>query len=370
MKMKHSLIAMAVAGLAGTVAVAPAMAETTAYGLAQVELTSYSNQTEDGPCDVDGTPASGSDGSADVGKACDGLLVQDKANGRAGIKASEDLGNGWTGLAKIEWQVNYAKGTVNANQDAFHTREAMVGLKGAGVTIEAGMLKSAYKYTGGVKYDPFVATALEARRDNGGMSHTAYGQGGFLPETIAVKGKAGPVKYWLTYGPGEGDGDLTASVMFEHEAFEVFVAMADKGERADAPLGANGQPLPPVGGGIKDAEDDYSATKVGGAYKAGPLKVKLQYEMIEIKNNTPPATPSVEPTYTFVGAEYKMGKNIFVLQLGQYDSDNGGKDTDYLALGVIHKFTKDTRLFAGYRTSDAENDSEEDAITVGLRKDF
>jgi predicted porin len=331
--MKHTLIAVAAAGLASAAVVTPAMADATAYGLAQVELTSYSNQSE-GACTADGTAASGSDSGSDV--PCDGLKLQDKANGRLGIKASEDLGNGWTSLAKAEWQVNYAKGEVNSNRDAFHSRELMVGLKGSGVEFQAGQLKSAYKYTGGVKYDPFVATALEARRDNGGMSHTAYGQGGFLPETIAVVGKAGPIKYWLTYGPGEGDGDMTASVMYSQGDVEAFVAMADKGERA-------ADTLPPVGGGIGNASADYSAQKIGGAYKMGPTKIKLQYEMIDNGG-------TADPTYMFLGVEHKMGKNTFVAQLGAFDSDGGTNDTSYTAIGVIHKFTKMTRIFAGFRT--------------------
>jgi len=367
MKMKRNLIAVAVAGLASAVVVAPAMAETSAYGLAQVELTSYSNQTEAGaPCDADGAAASGTDAGSDV--ACDGLLVQDKAQGRLGVKSSEDLGNGWTGLAKAEWQVNYANGqAVPANQDTFHMREAFVGLKNADVEIQAGMLKSAYKYTGGVKYDAFVATALEARRDNGGMSHTAYGQGGFLPETIGVMGKAGAIKYWLTYGPGEGDGDMTAAVSYSTDEMEVFVAMSDKGERSNQTAFGGGS-LPPVGGGIGGPEDDYSATKVGGSYKMGPHKIMLQYEMIETVNN--PAGTKTEPTYTFVGYNMKMGMNTIVVQLGAFDSDGGVNDTDYLAIGVIHNFTKNTRLYAGFRQSEADNDSEEDAVTVGLRQDF
>lgn len=357
MKMKRNLIAVAVAGLASAVMASSAMAEATAYGLAQVELTSYSNQTEAGTCDVDGTPASGHDGGSDT--PCDGLLLQDKANGRVGVKASEDLGNGWTAIAKGEWQVDYAD-----NSGALiYGRESYAGLKSADVEIQAGTLQSAYKYTGGVKYDAFVATALEARRDNGGMLHTTYGQGGFLPETIGVMGKAGAIKWWLTYGLGEGDGDMTASVAFEQDAFEVFVALADKGERT-----LNIADIEP--GVTLGASDDFSATKIGGAYKMGATKFKLQYEMVEVKVV---GSTKVEPTYTFIGVEHKLGNNTIVAQLGQADMDDPtspNRDTDYLALGVIHHFTKMTRLFAGYRTSDADDKSDEDVISVGLRKDF
>ena len=217
-------------------------------------------------------------------------------------------------------------------------------MKGSGVEIQLGNLKSAYKYTGGVKYDPFVATTLEARRDNGGMWHTAYGQGGFLPQNVGVMGKAGAIKWWVTYSPAEGFGDMTASVMYSQGPVEAFVAMSDQGDKNAAP---------------------DSATKIGGAYKMGGTKIKLQYEMVDRD-----LTPSADETYTFVGLEHKMGKNILVAQLGSYDSDGGTNDTSYMALGVIHKFTKMTRLFAGIRSSDADDDSDEDVISVGLRKDF
>jgi predicted porin len=338
MKMKHTLIAVAAAGLASAAVVTPAMADATAYGLAQVEITSYSNQQEAGGCN-DQSAAAGEGG-------CDGLKVQDRSNGRVGFKASEDLGNGWTGLAKAEFQVNYANGGW-ATSPTNAAREAMVGLKGSGITIEAGNLKSAYKYTGGVKYDPFVATSLEARRDNGGMWHTAFGQGGFLARSLAVKGGSGPVKFWVTYAPGEGDHFMTASVMYSQGDVEAFVAMSDQGD-----LSATAD----------------SATKIGGAYKLGPTKIKLQYEMVDRD-----LTPSQDETFLFLGVEHKMGKNTFVAQLGQYDSDssaNPNTDTSYFALGVIHKFTKMTRVWAGLRSSDADDKSDEDAISIGLRKDF
>ncbi|WP_455374603.1 porin [Kaarinaea lacus] len=337
MKMKHSLIAV-IGGVASIAMVAPAMADVTAYGLAQVEITSYSNNQEATGC-TDQDAASGEGG-------CDGLKVQDRANGRVGLKASEDLGNGWTGLAKAEFQVDYANGGW-ATSPTNAAREAFVGLKGSGVEIQLGNLKSAYKYTGGVKYDPFVATSLESRRDNGGMRHGAFGQGGFLARSIGVMGKAGAIKYWVTYAPGEADHYMTASVMFSQDAFEVFVAVSDEGDIDTAP---------------------ESNTKFGGAYKMGATKIKLQYEMVDRD-----LTPSRDETYTFLGVEHKIGKNTIVAQIGMYDADQTGSptaDTDYMALGVIHKFTKQTRLWAGLRTSDADNKTDEDTISVGLRKDF
>jgi len=42
-------------------------------------------------------------------------------------------------------------------------------------------------------------------------------------------------------------------------------------------------------------------------------------------------------------------------------------------VGVIHKFSKKTRIFAGYTETDgdnSENANDRDAFSVGIRKDF
>lgn len=346
MKMKRNLIALAVSGAASAAMVAPAIAgDVTVYGRAQVEITSISNQTEGASCSAPNAKAGGNGG-------CDGIDMADNAMGRVGFKASEDLGNGWKGLAKFEFKADTADGSADTATKGTGTtgisltgRETMVGLKGSAVQIELGRLKSAYKYAGGVKYDAFVATALEARNGNGGMSHGALGHSSFVSKHLGVQGGSGPIKFRLTYGAEDGDGSMTASAMYKQGNMEAFVALADAGDSQDN------------GGG-----QEYSATKIGGAFTTGPHKIMLQIESTD--NGT------TEPGYTFVGYQMKMGKNIFVAQLGEFDSDGGANDTGMVTLGVIHKFTKKTRVFAGFRQSDADNDSNEDVVSVGVRKDF
>lgn len=364
MKMKRNLIALAVGSAASVAMVAPAMAgDVTVYGRAQVELSSYSYQTEDPNC------AGAAAQDKTVANGCDGLQLADKALGRIGVKASEDLGNGWKGMAKFEYKADTADGDAGAGLDVndpnnsldpqlevtvtgvgLTPRETMVGLKGDMVQIEAGRLKSAYKYAGGVKYDAFVTTTMEAR-GNGGMTGSALGHNGFLSNQLAVQGGSGPVKARLTYGAADGDGTYTLSVMYKQDAIEAFVAAVDSGDTRDNG-GTTGQ--------------SYSATKLGGAFTTGPHKIMLQYEMVDADNNR-------DQTYLFLGYNMKMGSNVFVVQLGQYDADQTGSntaDTSYLALGAIHKFTKTTRIFGGFRSSDADNETRNDVVTVGLRKDF
>jgi predicted porin len=235
-------------------------------------------------------------------------------------------------------------------RNALRVREINAGIKGSFGTVTIGTMKSAYKYTGGVKYDPFVTTTLEAR-GNGGMQGTIWGQNGFLSNAIAYQNKFGAVDFWVTYNPddtdrngdGEGDdGEYSAALTFGGDNFEAFVSAVDNGY-SDA--GGN----------------TYDATKVGGQWKAGPHKISAQYEMSS-RNN-------VDTDTYFVGYQMKMGKNTLVAQLGSADTDGVADSTDYYALGAIHKFNKQTRVFAGYRSTDF-GATDESSLSVGLRVDI
>jgi predicted porin len=262
---------------------------------------------------------------------------------------SEDLGNGLKGIAQFEFKADASDNTVdNTSGASLSGRVSQVGLSGGFGTVVLGNLKSPYKYTGGVKYDPFVTTALEARK-NGGMTSGALGHNGFVSNLVAYASPKGPVTASVGYGPSEDDGLVALDVKYSQGGVEAFVAYVDAGDR--------------LNGGVAGDDTGYSATKVGGQWKSGPHKISGQYEMTEA---TDAANNKVEPTVLFLGYQMKMGKNTFVAQYGDTDHDTTADNTTYMALGVIHKFTKMTRLYAGYRdTSDVEN-----VVTVGLRKDF
>ncbi|MCF6256697.1 MAG: porin [Gammaproteobacteria bacterium] len=331
--MNKKLLAVAVS--AALVVPAAAMAaDAFVYGHAQVEVASYSDETPSG------TPL------ASQGK--DGVALEDNARGRLGVKASEDLGNGLKAIAQFEWRMKTDEG------GGFTPRVSQVGLTGGFGTFVMGNLKSPYKYTGGVKYDPFVATALQAR-SNGGMSGKnldptgtgALGHHSFVSDLVAYASPKGPFTASIGYGPSEDDGLVVVDFKYSQGAIEAFVAYLDAGDRLVV-IGPN---------------DEYSAAKVGGQWKSGSHKISAQYEMIE----RDVGGAATDPTVLFLGYQMKMGKNTFALQYGDTDYDVSGMDnTTYMALGVIHKMSKTTRVFGGYRdTSDVES-----VVTVGLRKDF
>jgi predicted porin len=314
------------------------------------------------------------------------LDVQDNnVNGRIGIKASEDLGNGLTAIMGIEFKADYSENNANDSLDCSATststvtdtngdtpatvaddtvstdtscsgkggaaltgRDSWVGLKGGFGTVLAGRLKAPYKYAGGVKYDAFVATALQARGAAGMSGNVgggkAFGHGGFASNALGYSNKFGAVKVDVAYLPETDGSGFMASGKYMASNFEVFVALGDYS-------GADGD------------SDDYTATKVGGKFKTGPHSIMLQMEDTEAAGTTGVA-------YTFLGYQMKMGMNTLVFQYGMQDHDNDAKDGTYMVLGAYHNFSKTSSLYGGYRNTDIDDDSGETAITVGLRQKF
>jgi len=390
MKMKRNLVAVAVTsaiGAAASVAVTPVMADATAYGRAQVEITSINYDDKD---------------------AKDGIAMIDNSQGQVGVKASEDLGNGWTALAKFEFKADTAdndadtakaksSSTTTVNPTVTNTlttktktdvsgvslgpREAMVGLKGEGVQIELGTLKQAYKYAGGVTYDPFVATTLEARGNEGmtgkvgdlinaGLTGFGYSCGGcgnandfghasFIDNAIAIQGGSGPITARLNYGPEEGDGSWGLSVKFSQDAFEVGVAATSTGDKLGDATSA----------GNPDLTIKYTSNKIFGQYRMGPHKISLQYEDGKVDLDV----DSAKVKTMYLDYNMKMGNNLIDVALGQtdYDCSGDGCKPKFTRVAVRHSMSKTSSLFAGYRKTDSDGaKDQESVISVGLRQDF
>ena len=370
--MKKTLISLAVAGAF----IAPsAMAEVTTYGLVQAELA----QTK--PKEGDSS-----------------LNLLDNSNGRLGVKASEDLGNGWKGLAKLEFKIDTVDNNVDSstcsaeskstatdlpattppttstttavsttttcsvsNKVALSGRESLVGLKGSAGTFTAGVLKQASKYMGGVTYDAFVATALEARK-NGGMDGSAYGAGAFHVAALGYENKFGPVKVMLTYSPQTDDGRMNVGAEYEANGIQAFLTTASSGKDAYTAT----------------ADKKTTTSKIGGSYKMGGHKIMLQLENVKSDPGTSGGTTTTDK-YTYLAYHGKFGKTMFIFQYGMYKEDDAADtatskshDQTYLALGAKFMFSKETALYGGYRAftkKDVDADSN-NIISVGLIKKF
>lgn len=354
--MNKKIIALAVA--AAFTAPMAAQAELKTYGQAQVEFGSHGGDTG-------------------VGES-----VADNARGRIGFKSTEDLGNGLKAMAKFEFKVDTADGdagkcattVTDTNGDtpatvsddkisckadvSLQKREMMIGLKGGFGEVQFGRLKTAYKYTGGVKYDGYTASNLEARglvmsgKVGKGAIGNAAGHNGFVSDSLAYKVKSGAISFWLTYdmdtggsASDTGGNAMTASVKYKAKNWEAFVAVAD-----DDNDGAAG--------------DSYSSTKFGGQYKVGAHKISLQIEGADA-NGT-------DVDYMYVNYDMKMGKNTFTASIGTQETDGApGADLDFTRLALKHKFSKKTSAWIGFvavGVDAAGND--EDVTSLGMRVDF
>ena len=348
--MKKSLLTIAVAS--GLMAAGAVNAEPTVYGHAQVEVASW-------------------------GGDADGTSVVDNARGRVGVKDVEDLGNGMKGLAKFEFKVDTAdgdSGTAAGQGISLQKREMLVGLKGGFGQVELGRLKSAYKYYGGVTYDPFVTTVLEAR-GNGGMTGkegtgSAYGHFSFISDSIAYEMKTGGISFRLTYDLDNGGGDnvtnangangYTAGFKFGAKDFEVILAFANDDEETSSTNG------------------NYSSAKIGGMYDFGAGgKLSAQYESATTDTGT-----SVDETAMYLDYQFKMDKsNIIDVAYGNTSDDVNGTtvaDVNFARVAYTHKLSKQTKTWIGYRSSDdskctvvtATDICKVTVIAVGLRKTF
>ncbi len=283
-------------------------------------------------------------------------VVDDSKRGRLGVMASEDLGDGLTAIAHFEWQVDTSDADANDGR-----RIALVGLKGSFGKFVTGSLMSPYKYTGGVKYDPFVTTFLEAR-SNGGMSgfiesalaanatgtlnsKGAFGHHNFVHNAIGYSIKNKTLSFKSVYSPDEqGDaqgssGDYAISAKYNSGPVEAFIAASN------------------------DDSSELSGTKLGGRYMNGKYAILGQYEKVDA------AGTNVD--VAFLGFHYMLGKNMLVAQFGNTSIDKvDTPDITYYALGIVHKFSKKTRIFTGYRNTDKGGSIKDTAFTVGLRVDF
>lgn len=330
--MNKSIIAIAIAAVVA--APMAANAAVTTYAQLQAEITSSD----------DGTDST--------------ISMGDNARGRIGFKGSEELGNGMTMIGKAEFKMDTADGDASkstaltsdgkASAVSLQKREMMVGLKAGWGTFAMGRLKPAYKYAGGVKYDAFVATALEARGVTmSGKVGTgnAMGHNSFASDTVGVYLMGG--KLSINYGVDEAtaasstDGNMgDLAIAYKHK-------MGKKNEIQVAHVTTGGDAAP---------AKEYSATKVAGKFGA----IKFQVESVDDAGD--------KGTNLFVAYGMKAAGGNVVIQGGQSDFDSMTDATTDITVGYIKKFTKKARWFAGVRSTDG--DSEATVVTYGMRFDY
>ncbi len=321
--MKKTLIAVAVAA---TAAAPAAFADITMGGQLQAEVVSVSN---------------------DAGMG-EGIFLTDAWGGKTSnsgpaaaffIKGAHDLGNGLTGIYKLNTLPRWATGTTTA-QKTLTARDAFVGLKGGFGTVLLGRMNKPYK-TATVKWDPFLGTFLQAR----GSSGMSKGHNSYIESAVGYANKFGPAKVAALVSFDEANSDdanhtLSASLNVPIGPIELAAAYLGK--------------------------DGNAATKVGAKFSTGAITIAAQYEMIDGGSpNVGGLTADTDIGY--VTGSFKAGKNTFSASFGQTDS--GGADSDYFAIGAKRALGKKVSVHAGATVNGTDND-QTTLFGTGMRVKF
>jgi predicted porin len=287
----------------------------------------------------------------------DNLTMMGDSNGmsRFGIDGSKDLGNGLKAIGRYAFKMNPSDGSGGGISGA---RDQWVGLKGGWGAVIFGRQPTPYKMNGGVKWDPYVATFMQARA-GGGMSGGALGHESFVNDVMAYASpKFAGIKFQIGYVPdqtGEADGTVTAGGTGTWGPIDVIAAYTKANVVGD---------------------DDTKQGKVGVRYKGNGLTAAIQYEDVDavggIKVNGNKLTTVGAGSILFLNLGYKFGNTLIAGNYGKTDADNvngvAGQDVDYWALGARYYFAKKVSTYIGY--AETKTDTKYKMFGAGLRYDF
>lgn len=285
------------------------------------------------------------------GTKLDADTLDDTRNaGLIGLKLNQEVSDGVTVFGKYEFVMNAPSAT-----NDFQARDSYVGFEGRYGSFALGRFDGAYKTTGGIDFDPFAYTSLEAR-DSGAMSGSDYGTDGFISRAVQYQ------------SPLVGNSDATHfQGVFQYGMdSSTGVTDADRGSYL-AGLTFGYGPADLVGAVAHDKARDKSNTKFGVRIRTGQITYVFQSEHVEEGG----FDPNGAGNFLYGGVEYRNGSINYVAQVGNYRSQSVSSDGSYLALGIQYFFAGNIWMNVGYRDTQSDIDSlNSSAIVVGLNYDF
>ncbi len=290
---------------------------------------------------------------------------------RIGIKGSEDLGNGMKVGYLIEWEVGMDSGS---SKD-LSTRNRAVTLSGDWGTALVGKWDTPFR-TLGRKFDMFgdkigdlrnmnTGSVIDQRADNV-AAYVTPNMNGFSA-TIAYSFDAlstGLDDKGVSRGGDNSDSSAwTFNAIYNNGPLLAGVAYVDysDGSFSTGACGAGGTTP-----GAFNCENE-SAWRAGASYKFGDFKVAATYT--DISNAL--GLDGKDTSIWSLGGSYTMGNNVLKVQYASRDEYddwkddtgakviNSGKDTgaDMWSIGLDHKMSKRTTVYAAYATTDNEKNS-------------
>ncbi|MBI5612290.1 MAG: porin [Gammaproteobacteria bacterium] len=311
--------------------------------------------------------------------------VEDNTRGRFWITADEDLGGGLKGLAHFEFGVDTTGncalegalptggcGTTGLFQNV---REKWVGLKSNFGTVKLGSNPTPYRTYGGVMWDAFVTTNLEAR-GNGGMSGGAFGHFNYFDNSLAYESPS-----WM---------GLSMKLVYSFDDAATAASTADDGDYSIGVqwTGLDGA-LQIIA--VRNEDKNNSSGAAGDLNIEERNKFGVKYTFLknytvlaqfeQIKNDA----DTTDADVWFLGFQARFGNVLGVVQAGNTDGriatttpalaagtcgTGANVDCDYLAVGALYYFSKTFNLTGGYRKTEVDNGIQDKVWAVGMRKLF
>ncbi len=274
---------------------------------------------------------------------------------RIGFKGSTKIEGDTSVIYQIEYETFVDDG--DKSGDTLTQRNTYVGLKGGFGTIKAGKFDTPLKKAQG-KFDLFNDLVGDIKKvvegDNRADNILQY----------STKKIADSITVNVAIMPGEtaGDGDLdgpadaiSASVTYDSNG--LFLALA-----ADSDITSTDTSVVPR----------QDIIRLVGSYKAGDATISALYQSAETSvDGTFYADGEDEADSFGVSASYKMGKNVLKIQYVDSDANAKIAEGEQISLGIDHKLGKKSKVFAFYTSQDAKKESKQtDYLGIGLEHKF
>jgi len=367
--MKKQLLAAAVA----TAIAAPmaASADVTVYGQLHYSIDSIDTGATVGTL-YRNTAMSGTGADGDITAGYDGSAVNSH-NSRFGIKGSEDLGNGLSAVFQMEFTIS--GDDLGNNTDISNNRNTYVALAGSWGVAGIGQVDTPYKSSTGSlelfseKVGDYNQLGFNDIRADDAVFYMSPNWNGFSFVAAVVM----PSDLGGNNIDADGVEATSLSATYSNGPWFASLAYEDiSGEFVDSLLNVG--------------EMDYDKWRVGLGYTANGFHVGFIYEDREIDNldalvGVTDIDSDSSDSWQLSGS-YTAGNNTFKIAYGQADewgmSGTGAPyrldDADQWSIGVDHKMSNRTTVYAAY--SDFSNDdlagedTEWDALSVGIIHKF
>ncbi|EWH09538.1 porin [Catenovulum agarivorans DS-2] len=258
---------------------------------------------------------------------------------RFGVKGEVELDNGLTAIYQAEFGVDFADESKEKNVTA---RNQFVGLKGEFGQVRLGRMDTALKLAQGKvdlfnDYNADIKRLFEGdNRESDSVTYISPSFSGFAfgatyithDENDTAEADSAGVSASVMYGDAKlKKSNLYAAIALDSDVDNHDVIRAVYNQKFGAfKLGALVQREESADGTGKAD----TGVMVNGAYFAGKLTYKLQYQTFDDKTNDQTLDT------VSVGVDYKLGSATKLFTW--YTSEEKGGDKNTLAVGIEHKF--------------------------------